>query len=69
MASIPRHVYPCLPHTVRGQPTALKTDPRRNLLVYAVDRTVVLREIMPTGGRTIPCQAKIPAAHRLRHGS
>jgi hypothetical protein len=54
---------------VRGQPTALKTDPRRNLLVYAVDRTVVLREIMPTGGRPIHCQAKIPAAHRLRHGS
>lgn len=56
MASAPLNVYACLPPTVRGQATPLKTDPKRNLLVYAVDRTVVLREITPSADRPLHCQ-------------
>ena len=33
-------VYPCFPNAARGQGTPLKTDPKRNLVLYALDRTV-----------------------------
>ena len=35
-------VYPCFPNATRGQGTTLKTDPKRNLVIYALDRTVRL---------------------------
>jgi len=36
----PGSVLPCFPNTTRGVGTPLKTDPKRNLVIYALDRTV-----------------------------
>ena len=46
-------VYPCFPNAKRGVGTPLRTDTKRNLLIYALERTVVIREIVPTAGRPI----------------
>lgn len=41
----PASVLPCFPNTTRGVGTPLKTDPKRNLMLYALDRTV--RAVLP----------------------
>jgi len=46
----------CFPLTQRGAGTPLKTDAKRNLLIYARERTVVIRDIVPTGGQPIQVQ-------------
>ena len=51
-----QQVYPCFPACVRGQPTAIKTDPKRSKLVYALGSTVVIRDAVPQDGKPIGVQ-------------
>jgi WD40 repeat protein len=41
-------VYPAFPAIVRGQPTVLKTDPKRTKLIYGFGNLVVIREAIPS---------------------
>ncbi|KAL1528950.1 hypothetical protein AB1Y20_010272 [Prymnesium parvum] len=43
-------VIPCMPNLVRGQPTSLKCSPDGKKLLYGLGRTVVIRDIEPSGG-------------------
>ena len=40
-----KDILPCFPAVVRGNVSVIKTDPKRTLLIYALDRTVVLRPL------------------------
>jgi hypothetical protein len=74
----PASVLPCFPNTTRGLGTPLKTDPKRNLIIYALDRTVravllwlVLRSrILPLQAQHTPATLWThragDACHRLR---
>ena len=55
----------CFPLTQRGAGTPLKTDAKRNLLIYARERTVVIRDIVPTGGQPIQARAESQTRARL----
>ena len=43
-------VIPCLPTLTRGQPSPLKCSPDGKKLLYALGRTVVIRDIVPVDG-------------------
>lgn len=40
-----KDILPCFPKAVRGNVTVLKTDPKRTHIIYAVDRTIVIRPL------------------------
>ena len=52
---------PCFPNATRGQPSPLKTSPDGSKLIYALNRTVVIRDIVPPAGA--PIQAQLYTAH------
>lgn len=58
MASTPKTIYPCFPKLERGQPTLLKTDPKRKMIIYALERTVVLKDVAN------PLQCQIYTQHQ-----
>eukprot|EP00966_Prymnesium_polylepis_P007807 179484-Prymnesium_polylepis.1 len=49
-------VIPCLPTLTRGQASPLKTSPDGKKLLYALGRTVVIRDVEPPAGGMIKAQ-------------
>lgn len=52
---------PCFPNCTRGQPTTLKTSPDGNKVIYALGRTVVIRDVVPPAAG--PIQAQLYTQH------
>ena len=43
MSIKPTAIYPCFPPISRGQPSVLKYDKKRTSIIYALDKTVVIK--------------------------
>jgi len=58
MSIKPTAIYPCFPPISRGQPSVLKYDKKRTSIIYALDKTVVIKSA------TDPKQVQIYTDHQ-----